>query len=91
MTQIVRLENWSYGEDPYENSPYMAPELRRKVLHGEVYGHPRFKDGAEVTTSRVVEMNPIEKTAVTSSGTHYQLGKPDPEYAEEMRKIGVIV
>lgn len=63
--QKARLENWSLEESPID------PE--RRVLWGNVYGHPRFEDGTLVRTSRVVEANVEERWAKTLN-TDYTLG-----------------
>lgn len=69
-----RLENWSFVTD----NPFSAPELGRHMFHGFVYGHPKFDDGAEITTSYVVsQKNGIFKT---QSGSEYVLGVVNPEY-----------
>lgn len=87
--KIVLLENWSCAREP--GNGYQAPETLRTVLQGIVYNHPRKADGTYVTTSHVVKIDPRERTAVTASGTHYQLGEPNPNYAEEMKKRGFSV
>jgi len=46
------LKNWSLTKRPPAN-PYQAPELGTTHFQGEVFGNPRFEDGASVTTSSV--------------------------------------
>lgn len=70
------LENWSVVY--HVNSPYDAPELWGRALHGFVYGHPRIPDGKEVTTSKIVGIS--ERKILTNSGTAYTLGKVDEKY-----------
>ena len=79
MTEPIRMENWSVVSC---DSPYTAPELLVARLHGKVFGHPRFPNGAEVTTSRVAGCSEVEDhlEIVTGSGSHYVLGEVDPNY-----------
>lgn len=62
--------------------PYTAPECRVPLLSGDAFGHPRFPDGKNITTS-----TPIGKDAKdnihTKSGSVYQLGDPATAYAEQ--------
>ena len=53
MTDIYKLENWSFGTD----APYQVPEVTRYRLQGEVYNHPDFDDGDRITTSRLVDFD----------------------------------
>ena len=69
----MKLENWSAVSDPYQ-----VPEIAGYYLHGIVYGHPRFDDGSEVTTSRIVGI--IGDEVLTHSGNLYELGNADSEY-----------
>lgn len=73
----MRLENWSVVSTPI--SPYEAPELARMLIHGEVYGNPRFIDGEPVTTSSVQK---IEGNRVFTRNSVYELGTPAPAYVE---------
>jgi hypothetical protein len=72
----MRLENWSVVFS--ETDPYLAPELQKIALHGNVYGHPRFDDGSSVTTSTIKELR--GELIITNSGSEYELGEVDPEY-----------
>ena len=44
-------------------------------IKGQVYGHPLFEDGTQVTTSRVVYFDKEAKKAITKN-TEYELGSP---------------
>lgn len=59
--QRARLEHW------YVNS--------NDELCGDVYGHPKFPDGAGVKTTRVVYWDNEKNQAVTKN-TEYSLGTP---------------
>ena len=48
----IKIENWSIVA---ETSPYTAPELLQSRLHGNIYEHPKFEDGALVTTSIITK------------------------------------
>lgn len=62
-----RLEDWRILPDYLESGHI--------VLDGRVFGHPRFGDGTEVTTSPVVSVDFEAKRAVTRSGSNYTLGQ----------------
>lgn len=72
----VKLENWSLC-DSKNYSPYDPPELRRKSLQGNVYGHPQFNDGDHVVTSTVKTVN---GRIVSTQTRAYVLGTPSPDY-----------
>jgi hypothetical protein len=38
----MKLENWSITT---EQDPYLAPELKRNYLQGNVYGNSNWPDG----------------------------------------------
>ena len=68
---IVLIENWGITTNP----DYPASE---PCLRGVVTGHPRFLDGGFIpATSPISELR--AGRVVTSSGTVYQLGRPDPD------------
>lgn len=72
----MKLENWSVTVANV--NPYTPPELQAHMLHGEVYGSLKFKDGERVTTTPIVGVN--GDRIVTRSGSEYALGKPHPDY-----------
>lgn len=72
----MRIEEWSICANPAD--AYVPPELRTKTLHGKVFGHPRFEDGHEVTTSAICGVK--DGQIVTTSGSLYELGEPDAKY-----------
>lgn len=73
----MRLKNW-YVTGGYD-SEFIAPEFRKYHLQGNVYGHPNFKDGDPVTTSRIMEISDkgSYKEVITRSGSVYELYKED--------------
>ena len=79
----MRLKNWSVTSDVNPN--FVAPEMMHFYLQGDVYGHPRFEDGAPVTTSRIIEINDKGdyKEAITRSGSVYELYKEDVDVDAE--------
>lgn len=79
MIQKPKLENWSLR---YVPDPYLPPELCKMVLYGEVYNHPRFKDGEKIITSMIEKITAIG-TIITYSGTEYEIGKPEEEYERQ--------
>jgi hypothetical protein len=82
-----RLENWSFtGGD------YVAPELRRLHLQGEVYGDERFEEGKHIVTSSVIEFLPDENPlTATTRHTLYKLGEISPKFAEWMKTEGLVL
>lgn len=50
------------------------------MLSGDAFGHPRFDNGKNITTSDVIGKNASDHV-FTKSGSVYQLGLPKPEYA----------
>ena len=77
-TLFYNIENWSLVRR--YSSPYQAPEQVAQCLHGVVSGHPKFKDGETITTSRVVSVNYETETVKTVTGSLYYLGAVDPAY-----------
>ena len=67
------LKNWSVTSDI--DARFIAPEMMHYHLQGEVYGHPRFENGRNVITSRIIEINDKGdyKEAITRSGSIYEL------------------
>jgi hypothetical protein len=64
----------------------MAPETQDPKLSGEVYGHDRFPDGDNITTSTIIK---VEGNVVnTFSGSKYELGQPSADYVEWCREQG---
>lgn len=72
----MRIEAWSICANPADS--YTPPELRAKCLRGKVFGHPKFRDGCEVTTSAICAVQAGQ--IVTASGSRYELGEPDAKY-----------
>jgi hypothetical protein len=80
MNKSYRIENWGITTDA---DPYKAPEQRKSRLCGDVYGHPNFGEGHNITTSSIVRVeavDPTTKLVYTSSGSCYILGKVAEEY-----------
>jgi hypothetical protein len=74
----VRIKKWSIiGSMPL----FLVGRLK-----GFVYDHPKFRDGEEIVSSPVVEMNLLSRTAKTYSGRIYCLEDPNTEWIEWMRK-----
>ena len=72
----MRIEEWSICFNPMD--AYVPPEMQTKSLHGKVFGHPRFDDGHEVTTSAICGVQ--DGKVATASGSVYELGEPDAAY-----------
>lgn len=67
------MKNW-FIEEKARND-FQAPELRAKVLCGNVYGHPKFPDGSFIHTSRIVAIEDMgdHKDVLTQSGSRYSV------------------
>jgi len=79
---MYKLENWSVGNRV--SSPYLPPELGYHYLQGNVYGNPKFTEGEYVNTSAIVSSE--GRIVTTKSGSKYELGKIESEYAEYLKK-----
>lgn len=75
MNTQIRLDNWSVLA---LGDVYTAPELSKAVLHGWVYGHPRFPPGHCVLTTEIVGVE--DGLIITKSGSRYQLDEPNADY-----------
>ena len=75
----VKLEKWCMCALPWQ-----APEVRETYLEGDVFGHPKHKDGKRIITSSIIKS---EGRFVTSkTGTVYELGFLKPDYKEFLEK-----
>ena len=88
---MSRLENWSIIS--YDDSPYLAPELRTTMLQGEIYNdeNNRFEDGTFISTSRLLVLNLEEGYGLTLSGTRYILGNMSKEYKNWLKKNNIVL
>ena len=88
---MPRLENWSVIN--YDDSPYLAPELRTTMLQGEIYNdeNNRFEDGKKITTSRLLELNFEENYGFTLSGTRYILGNMSKDYENWLKENDIVL
>lgn len=73
----MRLTNWFAAGGLSQN--HISPELRKYHLLGNVYGHPDFKDGTLIITSKIVKINDKGncKEVITENGSVYELHKED--------------
>ena len=69
------------GTDP-KTVEIISAYLADSGLSGNVYGNPKFEEGANIITAPVVGYNADDDVFVTRSGSKYKLGKMDSEYAE---------
>lgn len=61
-----------------ESNPYNAPELQSVCLCGNARLHPRFRNGENITTSRII--GKTEDGCVRTLNTTYELGLPSDSY-----------
>jgi hypothetical protein len=75
------MRNWGICSNTED--PYLAPELRRCWLVGNVFGHPLHKNGTYITTSPIVSIEAGEGCKIVKTQhTDYQVYKKDvnPSY-----------
>lgn len=77
---MMILRNWMarWASENQPSNGFNAPEPGLLVINGEVYGHPKRKDGTRITTSPVVGAE--GRIVRTASGSAYKLEEPSPEY-----------
>lgn len=85
MSEPIRIEGWAIVYDREDG--YTPPELNRRCLKGEVYGHPRKANGETVKTSPIVSVDGLH--VLTNSGSLYLLGAPRAEWIEWMRENNI--
>lgn len=79
------LKKWSVGC----RNPYIAPELQKPCLNGDVYNHPnseRFPNGKYITTSSIQSIvDHDEYKEIQTHNTSYVIypENVDPEYEKE--------
>jgi hypothetical protein len=72
----ARIENWAFFADPSDK--YLAPELIKCRLLGDITGHQRIGDRRHQTTSSI--QGKTEDGKVITRNTLYELGEPSSEY-----------
>jgi len=75
----VEITDWTIVVE--QSDGFRAPELLKRRLHGL-----RVHDGKYITTSHIVKYKKEDNLVVTSSGTHYKLGKMNDAYAEWLKE-----
>ena len=69
-------------------NPYRAPELIPTILEGNVYHHPKLKDGELIYTSPVINsMDNIVETA----NSYYELKEPCVTYQAWCESKGITI
>jgi hypothetical protein len=76
------LEEWSLMQT---TDPYTAPELRKVVALGKVYGHPSVTDGSQVTTSTIQVIN-LDNREIRTLNHTYTLGRPDVKWVDFLKR-----
>jgi len=80
------LKRWSIGW--IREDPYMAPEMNRTCVYGNIYGSERFNDGELIKTNAIVESK--GRIITTESGSQYRLyGRPFKAYVNWMKENGI--
>ena len=66
---MLRMKNWFIGQS---GTDYTAPELRRPILIGNIFGHddPDFPDGTECKTPIIKGMRQEDGYKVVIAGKH---------------------
>ena len=85
----MKLDSWFIAGNAVfvGDDVYGAPEKKKisPKLGGIVSGHPGFLDGDSITTSSIQGMT-IDGKIRTFSGSEYELGDPNPDYARMFPK-----
>lgn len=79
----IRLDNWHARRVMAD--PYTPPELHLIELVGNVSGHPRFDDGAQIATGPIRE---VEGRQIVTARRTYTLGEPKADYVAWLAEIG---
>ena len=72
---VVLIDSWALVAKRQQAAQNNLAQIH---LRGIVYRHAEYPDGSEITTSRIVHRH--GEQLVTENGTHYELGKVNPEY-----------
>lgn len=80
----MRLEDWAVV---VKADRYTPPEVMRECLSGKVFGHYKYPDGDEITTSYIVKVE--GRRITTYSGSVYLLGQPSVGYVQWCMENGV--
>jgi hypothetical protein len=83
---LCTLKNWAVRRG--ETNPYMAPEAIATLLEGEVYHHPKLKDGEQITTSPVI--NSLDNIVETAN-SFYELKEPCVTYQAWCESEGITI
>lgn len=82
---VVRLEHWAVKIEDADG--YTTPELLRRNLVGEVYGHPEHRDGKRIRSTSIIAAQ--GRIVQTRTGRRYELGDPDPDYLAWLTREGI--
>ncbi len=84
--QVYTLKKWYVRYN--SEDPYLAPERMMIMVGGEIYDHPDFEDGSNITTSTIKEVH--QRYILTHSGSVYKLyGRPRKEYMKFLKDNGI--
>ena len=83
---LCTLKNWAVRRG--NSNPYMAPEAMSTLLEGEVYHHPKLKDGEIITTSPVI--NSLDNIVETQN-SFYELKEPCVTYQAWCESEGITI
>ena len=85
-----RLEEWSVTKR--NPSPWTAPEVGPAYLQGKVYNHPKYDDGEQIVTSRIMasaHYSAMNGHEVKCGSRTYVLGQVDPKYLAWLAERGI--
>jgi len=82
---LCKLKNWAVRGQP---NPYQAPEATPTILEGNVYHHPKLKDGDLIYTSPIIgSLDNIVETR----NSYYELEEPDVTYTLWCEAKGITI
>jgi len=79
--QKAKLINWSITV----YNQFQPPELQQLILQGNVYNHPKIKDGIHVITSRLLVLD-IRNNMAETKNTIYELDEINQEYIKFLKE-----
>ena len=82
---LCTLKNWAVRG---KVNPYQAPEDMSTILEGNVYHHPKLKDGDLITTSPVI--NSLDNIVETAN-SYYELKEPCVTYQAWCESKGITI
>jgi hypothetical protein len=86
--ELPIFKNWSVQRP--ECNVFLAPECIKPLLMGNIFNHPKYKDGTNIITSSIIESN--GNKIKTISGSLYLIeGEPSTEYKDYCFQNNIVI